>query len=125
MSVKGDDPFVDDNPDRNHATTKDGYRSLGDLSSSATCRMAVQPRTRLFQFMVIKDSTWDWMNLVDGLHTIVRFALGVGVIPISTGFSILGLIFRSDGERVAMLHMHRRRNRLYSSNLQEPSARRT
>ena len=54
-SFKGDDPFVDDDPDRIHSMFKEGLQSLGEISYAATCQMALQGRTHVFQFMVIED----------------------------------------------------------------------
>ena len=67
-SDKSCDPFVDDGPDDIRSATKNGSDCLAQITGYATCHMAMQPRTHIFQFMVIADYVrllrWDRSGVV-------------------------------------------------------------
>ena len=65
---KGCDPFVDDSPDDVRTKTVMGLATLEQITSYATCHMAMQSRTHVFQFLVIADYArllrWDRSGVI-------------------------------------------------------------
>jgi hypothetical protein len=67
-SDKGCDPFVDDSPKGIHSPTQKGLEVLAQITSYATCHMAMHSHTHVFQFLVIADYArllrWDRSGVV-------------------------------------------------------------
>ncbi|KAG6880719.1 hypothetical protein C0995_004746, partial [Termitomyces sp. Mi166 len=63
-----DDPFVDDNPNSFLTTTNQGAKTLGQITSYATCHQAMEFRTHVFSALIFRTYMrllrWDRSGVV-------------------------------------------------------------